>query len=63
MSHPCQNCVRALEGGVNALWEIAEFSPEALPPLPPSFSSWNDLREFLVRTVGHLREGATNARP
>lgn len=58
MAKPCPNCLRMLEGGVQALWELVEFTPEELPPLPPKINSWRDLHEFLVRTVGHLQDQA-----
>jgi hypothetical protein len=52
---PCKGCMQMLEGGVQALWELTNFHPEVLPPVPPNLDSWEKMHRFLVETVGQLR--------
>lgn len=54
---PCPTCIRALEQGANAVYELAMFHPELLPA-PPTDPSPHGIAEWLARCAGTLRTTA-----
>jgi hypothetical protein len=61
---PCQNCIKALEQGAAALYEVSAFHPEYLLPLPEGgFKTVEALAEWIVRGAGNMREPASVALP
>lgn len=51
----CPSCIKALEQGAFAIYELAAFHPELLVALPATLTTPQEVGEWLVRCAGKLR--------
>lgn len=56
---PCASCIRALEQGAYALYELEAFRPELLPPLPATgLTDSKAVAEYLILAAACVRNDA-----